>query len=447
LLCSVTLATLVGSQVRSVLEEVDNKGDMKQEGEQEDSANSLVQQRPRKWWHWSADPRFNRQGNDGLETQFSHWLDKWHHDHPDSTESEEANAWHERQKEIQRMFDWEAEERQKLQDEEAREAAKTKPIPDADHAAEARYYDAGIAFNPLGHTRYGRDPIPDDPVPGRHPPATQDEPAPVRTPPSTDNEEPWHGEDWDEEAEGDLPGWDELIKDRHGRGHAGGGRPGSAEDFVASQFGDQPEPAVPHFEQTPETIIAPPPGPPDFNGHDAIIASHPDIGYAPTELEEGNMETRGSFTVQLARTGYMRDGEVAMSVWGPPSEFKCTIRGYRKLSNDFQGNSVYTGFKKSWVGERKLSTGYISPGVTNEYDIMDCRSEVTGETQYFRISFGTDGFDDLRDHGPPNVLGDHFGANIDSVTFDMDRPTFEDEQATQAYYRDYDVAADNKPFK
>jgi len=324
-------------------------------------------------------------------------------------------------------------------------------MPEVDAEAEARrgYRPRrGVPFNPIDGSRGDNsDPFPVDPYPSN--PSVQDEQdrsapvVPVRKPGDSGRPDAFSE---DNEEEGALPGWDELIKDRKGRDVVVG-RPDSAEDFVASHFDGMEEPAVPHFEHTPETIIAEPPGPPDFNGHDAIIASHPDIGYAPTDLEENNMETRGSFTVQLARTGYMGDGEVAMSIWGPPSEFKCTLRGYRKLSNDFQGNTVYTGFKKSFVGERKINTGYISPGVTNEYDIMDCRSEVTGETQYFRVSFGTDGYDDLRDNGPPNVLGDHFGFNTDSVTFDMDRPTYEDEQATQDYYRDYDVMADNKPFK
>ena len=37
--------------------------------------------------------------------------------------------------------------------------------------------------------------------------------------------------------------------------------------------------------------------------------------------------------------------------------------------------------------------------------------------------------------------------NTDSVTFDMDRPTFEDQRAMDDYYAlNYDPATDDKPF-
>jgi hypothetical protein len=45
------------------------------------------------------------------------------------------------------------------------------------------------------------------------------------------------------------------------------------------------------------------------------------------------------------------------------------------------------------------------------------------------------------------VLGTHTGMNTDSVTFDMDRPTFEDQRAIDDYYNlNYDPASDDKPF-
>jgi hypothetical protein len=72
----------------------------------------------------------------------------------------------------------------------------------------------------------------------------------------------------------------------------------------------------------PETIVAAPEGSPDFNGRDAIIAEHPDLGMAPTELQENHGESRGSFTVRLARTGWDQDGEVALAIWGPNNPFK-----------------------------------------------------------------------------------------------------------------------------
>jgi hypothetical protein len=43
--------------------------------------------------------------------------------------------------------------------------------------------------------------------------------------------------------------------------------------------------------------------------------------------------------------------------------------------------------------------------------------------------------------------GGHTGMNTDSVTFDMDRPTFEDQRAIDDYYTlNYDPATDDKPF-
>lgn len=39
------------------------------------------------------------------------------------------------------------------------------------------------------------------------------------------------------------------------------------------------------------------------------------------------------------------------------------------------------------------------------------------------------------------------GTNTDSVTFDMDRPTYEDERAIDDYYNlGYNPATDDKPF-
>ena len=45
------------------------------------------------------------------------------------------------------------------------------------------------------------------------------------------------------------------------------------------------------------------------------------------------------------------------------------------------------------------------------------------------------------------LQGPHTGMNTDSVTFDMDRPTFEDQRAIDDYYNlNYDPATDDKPF-
>ena len=70
-----------------------------------------------------------------------------------------------------------------------------------------------------------------------------------------------------------------------------------------------------------------------------------------------------------------------------------------------------------------------------------------GEVQHFRLSWGSAGFNDMKGHGPVRVLGPHTGMNVDSVTFDMDRPTFEDQRAIDDYYTlNYDPATDDKPF-
>ncbi len=98
------------------------------------------------------------------------------------------------------------------------------------------------------------------------------------------------------------------------------------------------------------------------------------------------METRGSFSVLLTRAGAAGDGEVSLAIWGPSSPFKCTLRGYRKLSGDFEGNTVATGYKQVFEGARKITTGLISPGVIGEYDILSCRSS-PGEVQYFRVNY------------------------------------------------------------
>ena len=62
---------------------------------------------------------------------------------------------------------------------------------------------------------------------------------------------------------------------------------------------------------------------------------------------------------------------------GPPkTPIGCKIRGYRKLSGDFQGNVISTGFLQKWSSAAgEIQTGPISPGVANEYDILTCRDQ------------------------------------------------------------------------
>jgi len=144
-----------------------------------------------------------------------------------------------------------------------------------------------------------------------------------------------------------------------------------------------PAPVVGPFEGEDEqermaepTVLGVPDGPPDFNGDSAVIAHHPFMGWQPTDLEERGGETRGSFSVVSAPSGFDNEGDVQLAIYGPPkTPIGCKIRGYRKLSGDFQGNVISTGFSQSWQSLGQIQTGPISPGVTNEYDIITCRDQ------------------------------------------------------------------------
>jgi len=143
-----------------------------------------------------------------------------------------------------------------------------------------------------------------------------------------------------------------------------------------------PEGAI--LENVPATIVAPVPGPPDFNGASAVIARLPNIGFAPSMLTEHGFESRGSFTVRKSRAGesfYLR-------VYGKLNHnMRCTLRGYRNLMGDFTGNTIYTGFKKIYTGKSQLHTQHIPRGITGDFDIMTCRDLGNGEVQYFRIRY------------------------------------------------------------
>jgi len=138
------------------------------------------------------------------------------------------------------------------------------------------------------------------------------------------------------------------------------------------------------LEYVPATVVAPVPGPPDFNGASAVVARLPNIGFAPSMLTEKGFETRGSFTVRQSRAGesfYLR-------VYGKLNHnIRCTLRGYRDLMGDFTGNTIYTGFKKIYTGKSQLQTGHIPRGIVGEFDIMTCRDLGNGEVQYFRIRY------------------------------------------------------------
>ena len=187
------------------------------------------------------------------------------------------------------------------------------------------------------------------------------------------------------------------------------------------------------------TVLGLPDGPPDFNGQDAVVARHAFMGFAPTDLEERGGESRGSFTVVSKRSGFDDEGEVQLAIYGPAgSPFSCTLRGYRKLSGDFAGNSVATGFAETYDGEGVATTGPISPGVANEYDILTCRDLADGEVQHFRFSWGSQGYADLTNNGPVPVVGPHTGMRTDAEGFGGGL-TWEDSKALEGYSAlDYD---------
>ena len=155
-------------------------------------------------------------------------------------------------------------------------------------------------------------------------------------------------------------------------------RPVRMQSLVSENSAANPEGGI--YEDVPATVVAPVPGPPDFNGASAVIASLPNIGFAPSMLTEKGVETRGSFTVRKARAGesfYLR-------VYGKLNHnIRCTLRGYRNLMGDFTGNTIYTGFKKIYVGKSQVQTQHIPRGIVGEFDIMTCRDLGNGEVQYF----------------------------------------------------------------
>jgi hypothetical protein len=74
-----------------------------------------------------------------------------------------------------------------------------------------------------------------------------------------------------------------------------------------------------------------------------VIAHHPFMGWQPTDLEERGGETRGSFSVVSAPSGFDNEGEVQLAIYGPPkTPISCKVRGYRKLGGDFQVKNLKT---------------------------------------------------------------------------------------------------------
>mmetsp|Transcript_36930 Transcript_36930/g.75704 ORF Transcript_36930/g.75704 Transcript_36930/m.75704 type:complete len:436 (+) Transcript_36930:75-1382(+) len=134
-------------------------------------------------------------------------------------------------------------------------------------------------------------------------------------------------------------------------------------------------------EHVPITVTAKEPGPADFNGAQAVVAHIPHLGFGPSVLDEQGVEQRGSFTVRKANPY----GGIWFRVYGKINHpIKCTLRGYRKLQDEFQGNTVFTGYKQEWDAKTSISTGVIPPGPPDNFDIMTCRDKATGEVQHFK---------------------------------------------------------------
>jgi hypothetical protein len=143
-------------------------------------------------------------------------------------------------------------------------------------------------------------------------------------------------------------------------------------------------------DSPPDTVLAPAPEKPDFNGQSAVIARLPRLGNGPSQLDEYQKETRGSFAVRVFGASGQPEIEVTRA-WGcchnEKLGFKCTYRGYRELTADHAGNTVVTGFKRVWTGKRRILTGMSIPPTGNpkEFDIMTCRDLDNGEVQYFKL--------------------------------------------------------------
>jgi hypothetical protein len=142
------------------------------------------------------------------------------------------------------------------------------------------------------------------------------------------------------------------------------------EEGMVGDVGESDESSA-HIAQP--TVLGSPDGIPDFNGADAIIAHLPNLGWQPTDLEERGGESRGSFSVVMKRAGFDQEGDAHLQIYGPvKTPISCEIRGYRKLSGDFQGNVITTGFVDKFSGEGSAEAS-ISPGVANEFDVLTCR--------------------------------------------------------------------------
>jgi hypothetical protein len=109
----------------------------------------------------------------------------------------------------------------------------------------------------------------------------------------------------------------------------------------------------------------------------------PGVGYGPSLLDANGVEERGSFTLRKSNPY----GGIWIRAYGKMNHpIKCTLKSYRKLGGMFMGQTVYTGYKKSWSGKTTISTGIIPPGSSNTFDLLTCRDMQTGEVQHFKTN-------------------------------------------------------------
>jgi len=77
--------------------------------------------------------------------------------------------------------------------------------------------------------------------------------------------------------------------------------PPPANHFPPLVYPPAPPPSSAGWEEgsPPATVLAPEPEQPDFNGQTAVIARLPRLGSGPSQLDEYQKETRGTFAVRV----------------------------------------------------------------------------------------------------------------------------------------------------
>lgn len=66
----------------------------------------------------------------------------------------------------------------------------------------------------------------------------------------------------------------------------------------------------------------------------------------------------------------------------------CTLRGYRRLDDRFDGQPVIgTGFKMVYDGHSQLQSGPLPAGNPGEFDVITCQDLDSGELQQFKLAY------------------------------------------------------------